>query len=112
NRSRRALLLSRTRAPAAAARGTAPLAGAALRLHDCHARPKAVRGVNVLGFSAWFHDSAACLLRDGQLVAFAEEERFSRRKHTPEFPRQSIAYCLDAGGLRLDDVDAAVLYLD
>ena len=68
--------------------------------------------MNILGFSAWFHDSAACLLRDGQLVAFAEEERFSRRKHTPEFPRQSIQYCLDAGGLQLDDVDAVVFYMD
>jgi carbamoyltransferase len=68
--------------------------------------------VNVLGFSAWFHDSAACLLRDGQLVALVEEERFSRRKHTPEFPKRSIQFCLDAGGLTLDDVDAVVFYLD
>jgi len=68
--------------------------------------------VNILGFSAWFHDSAACLLQDGQLVAMAEEERFSRRKHTPEFPRQSIAYCLETAGLSLDDVDAVVYYLD
>ncbi len=68
--------------------------------------------MNILAFSAWFHDSAACLLRGGQLVAFAEEERFSRRKHTPEYPRQSIEYCLDAGGIRLDDVDAVVFYLD
>ena len=68
--------------------------------------------MNILGFSAWFHDSAACLLRDGDLVAFAEEERFSRRKHTPEYPRQSIDYCLEAGGLRLDAVDAVVFYLD
>lgn len=68
--------------------------------------------MNILGFSAWFHDSAACLLRDGQVVAFAEEERFSRRKHTPEYPQQAIDYCLDAGNLRLDDVDAVVFYLD
>ena len=68
--------------------------------------------MNVLGFSAWFHDSAACLLRDGHVVAFAEEERFSRRKHTPEYPQQSIEYCLDTGKLRLDDLDAVVFYLD
>src|SRR5258708_1839588 len=68
--------------------------------------------MKILGFSAWFHDSAACLLDDGQLVAFAEEERFSRKKHTPEFPRESIAYCLEAGGVSLDDVDAAVFYFD
>ena len=68
--------------------------------------------MNILGFSAWFHDSAACLLQDGQMVAFAEEERFSRRKHTPEYPKQAIDYCLREGGLRLDDVDAVVFYLD
>jgi carbamoyltransferase len=68
--------------------------------------------MNILGFSAWFHDSAACLLRDGQLVAFAEEERFCRRKHTPEYPQQAIDYCLQTAGLHLDDVDAVVFYLD
>ena len=68
--------------------------------------------MNILGFSAWFHDSGACLMRDGQLVAIAEEERFSRRKHTPEYPHQSIEYVLAAGGLRLDDVDAVAYYLD
>ena len=68
--------------------------------------------MNILGFSAWFHDSSACLLRDGQLVAFVEEERFSRRKHTPEYPRQSIDYCLATGGLTLDEVDAVVYYID
>jgi carbamoyltransferase len=68
--------------------------------------------MNILGFSAWFHDSSACLLRDGQLLAFAEEERFSRRKHTPEFPRRAIDYCLEVGGLGLDDLDAVAFYLD
>ena len=68
--------------------------------------------MNVLGFSAWFHDSAACLLTDGHVLACVEEERFSRRKHTPEFPRRSIQYCLDAAGLRLDEVDAVVFYID
>ncbi|HXG13389.1 MAG TPA: carbamoyltransferase C-terminal domain-containing protein [Gemmataceae bacterium] len=67
---------------------------------------------NILGFTAWFHDSSACLLRDGQLVAFAEEERFSRRKHTPEYPRRSIEYCLAEGGLTLDELDAVVFYMD
>jgi carbamoyltransferase len=67
----------------------------------------------VLGFSAWFHDSSACLLEDGRLVAFAEEERFTRRKHTPEFPQNAIEYCLEAaGGIGLDDVDTVVFYLN
>lgn len=66
----------------------------------------------VLGFTAWFHDSAACLLRDGELVAYVEEERFSRRKHTPEYPRQAIDYCLRVGGITLDDVEAVAYYLD
>jgi carbamoyltransferase len=67
----------------------------------------------ILGFSAWFHDSSACLIEDGKLVAFAEEERFSRRKHSPEFPKSAIEYCLkSAGGIRLDEVDSVVFYLN
>jgi carbamoyltransferase len=66
----------------------------------------------ILGFSAWFHDSSACLLTNGDLVAFAEEERFARRKHTPEYPKLAIEYCLKAGGLRLDDLDAVVYYIN
>lgn len=67
---------------------------------------------NVLGFTAWFHDSAACLLQDGQLTAFAEEERFTRQKHTPAYPKRAIEYCLEAGGIDLDQVEAVVYYLD
>ncbi len=67
--------------------------------------------IRVLGFTAWFHDSSACLLTDGDVTAFAEEERFSRRKHTPEYPQRAIEYCLaEGGGLSLDDVDAVVFY--
>jgi carbamoyltransferase len=67
----------------------------------------------VLGFTAWFHDSSACLLADGDVIAFAEEERFSRRKHTPEYPQKAIEYCLAVGGnLGLDDVDAVVFYFN
>lgn len=67
----------------------------------------------ILGFSAWFHDSSACLLVDGKMVAFAEEERFSRRKHTHEYPKKAIEYCLAAGGvLSLDDLDAVVYYIN
>jgi len=53
----------------------------------------------LLGLSFYFHDSAAALVRDGRVVAAAAEERFCRRKHTNEFPKQAIEYCLEAGGL-------------
>ena len=55
--------------------------------------------MNILGISAFYHDSAACLVRDGNIIAAAQEERFSRRKHDAEFPRQAIDFCLREGGL-------------
>ena len=55
--------------------------------------------MNILGLSAFYHDSAACLVRDGQIVAAAQEERFSRKKHDAGFPRHAIEYCLREGGL-------------
>jgi carbamoyltransferase len=64
----------------------------------------------VLGISAFYHDSAAALIRDGQPVAAAQEERFSRKKHDAGFPRHAIAYCLREGGIALDDVDYVVFY--
>jgi carbamoyltransferase len=66
--------------------------------------------MNILGISAFYHDSAAALLRDGEIVAAAQEERFSRKKHDPRFPRHAVAYCLDAAGLSMDDVDCVVFY--
>jgi len=66
--------------------------------------------VVVLGLSAFFHDSAAALLVDGQLVAAAEEERFSGRKHDSRFPAHAIRFCLAAAGLEPGDVDYAVFY--
>jgi len=62
---------------------------------------------DILGISAFYHDSAACLLRNGQIVAAAQEERFSRQKHDPSFPIQAIEYCLSEGqteGCRLDHI--------
>ena len=56
--------------------------------------------MNILGVSCYFHDSAAVLLQDGELVAAAEEERFTRKKHDYEFPQRAIDYCLQVGGLR------------
>ncbi len=65
----------------------------------------------VLGLSFFFHDSAASLVRDGQIVAAALEERFCRRKHTSEFPKQAIEYCLEAADLRtINQIDAIVFY--
>ena len=64
----------------------------------------------VLGISAYYHDAAAALLRDGQIVAAAQEERFTRIKNEPDFPRQTIAFCLRAGGLRAADLDCVVFY--
>jgi carbamoyltransferase len=66
--------------------------------------------MNILGLSAYYHDSAACLVRDGDIVAAAQEERFTRKKHDAGFPRRAVEYCLREGGLRLADVDAVVFY--
>ncbi len=66
--------------------------------------------MNILGISAFYHDSAACLLRDGDLVAAAQEERFTRRKHDPGFPVEAAAYCIEEGGLEVDDLDYVVFY--
>ena len=64
----------------------------------------------ILGLSAYYHDSAAALVRDGTLIAAAQEERFSRKKHDPGFPATAIAYCLGEGGVALESVDYVVFY--
>lgn len=64
----------------------------------------------ILGISAFYHDSAAALIADGELVAAAQEERFSRKKHDPAFPAQAVAYCLQEAGIRLADVHSIVFY--
>lgn len=64
----------------------------------------------ILGISAFYHDSAAALIGDGELLAAAQEERFSRKKHDPAFPAHAIAYCLDEAGIRLADVHSIVFY--
>jgi carbamoyltransferase len=63
-----------------------------------------------LGISAFFHDSAAALIVDGDIVAAAQEERFNREKNTADFPIQAIEYCLQAGNIELKDVNAVVFY--
>lgn len=69
------------------------------------------RPVHILGISAFYHDAAAALVSDGQVVAAAQQERFSRLKHDPAFPLEAIAYVLDEGGVGSDDL-AAVAYYD
>ncbi len=64
----------------------------------------------ILGLSAYYHDSAACLLRDGEIVAAAQEERFTRKRHDAAFPRNAVAYCLRAGGLRAADLEYVGFY--
>jgi carbamoyltransferase len=64
----------------------------------------------VLGISAFYHDSAAALIRNGEIVAAAQEERFSRKKHDPRFPRQAINYCLEEAFVEPEDLDAVVFY--
>ncbi|MBX7246413.1 MAG: carbamoyltransferase [Candidatus Sumerlaeaceae bacterium] len=66
--------------------------------------------MNILGISAFYHDSAAALVSDGQLIAAAQEERFSRRKHDDRFPRLAVAYCLKQAGITIADVDHVVFY--
>ena len=66
--------------------------------------------MDILGISCYYHDAAAVLLRDGQLVAAAEEERFSRIKHDYGFPKNAIKYCLEAGGTTGPDLDYVVFF--
>jgi carbamoyltransferase len=66
--------------------------------------------MRILGISAFYHDSAAALVEDGHIVAAAQEERFSRKKQDPRYPENAIRYCLDEGGLKLDDLDHVVFY--
>ncbi|MFT5088474.1 MAG: carbamoyltransferase [Candidatus Latescibacterota bacterium] len=64
----------------------------------------------ILGISAFYHDSAACLVCDGKIVAAAQEERFTRKKHDPEFPRHAIAYCLREAGISVHDLRCIGFY--
>jgi carbamoyltransferase len=65
---------------------------------------------SILGISAYYHDSAAAIAVNGRVIAAAQEERFTRVKHTPDFPLHAIRYCLQEAGLELDDLDAVVFY--
>ncbi len=64
----------------------------------------------IIGISAYYHDSAATLIVDGQVVAAAQEERFTRRKHDPDFPMQAIEYCLQEAACNMEEIDAVIFY--
>ena len=64
----------------------------------------------ILGISALYHDSAAALTVNGKIIAATQEERFTRIKHTPNFPTNAIKYCLDESGLCIDELDVIVFY--
>ncbi len=64
----------------------------------------------VLGISAFYHDSAACLLRDGEIVAAVQEERFTRKKHDAAFPKHAVDYCLELAGIGVKDLDFVAFY--
>ncbi len=66
--------------------------------------------MNILGISCFYHDSAAALLRDGVLVAAAEEERFSRKKHDAGYPQQAVQFCLAHDGIDARDLDFVVFF--
>ena len=66
--------------------------------------------VHVLGISAFYHDSAACLVKDGEIIAAAQEERFTRKKHDQAFPSKAIQYCLKEAGIEGSDLDYVAFY--
>lgn len=66
--------------------------------------------MKILGISAFYHDSAAALIDNGEIVAAAQEERFTRKKHDPGFPSNAVAFCLEYGGLSINELDAIVFY--
>ena len=66
--------------------------------------------MNILGISAFYHDSAACLVRDGRIIAAAQEERFTRKKHDSAFPNHAVEYCLREGGIKLGDLEVVAFY--
>jgi len=71
---------------------------------------KAMKEVDILGISCFYHDSAACLTRNGEILSAAQEERFTRKKHDPRFPKNAITYCLEEAGIKGQDLDYVAFY--
>ena len=66
--------------------------------------------LHILGISCYYHDSAACLLRNGKILAAAQEERFTRRKHDSRFPKRAIEYCLNEAGITVNELRYVIFY--
>jgi len=66
--------------------------------------------LKILGISAFYHDSAAAIISDGEIIAAAQEERFTRKKHDESFPVNAVQYCLKEAGITLDEIEAIVFY--
>src|SRR3982751_6183378 len=81
-----------------------------IRGRTIHLHPLLESSMRVLGISAFYHDSAAALIVDGKIVAAAQEERFTRKKHDAQFPDCAVAYCLKQGGITLADLDRIAFY--
>ena len=64
----------------------------------------------ILGISAYYHDSAACLIKDGKILSAAQEERFTRKKHDQNFPSNAIRYCLEEAGINTSDLSIVAFY--
>ena len=64
----------------------------------------------ILGISAYYHDSAACLLKNGKIIAAAQEERFTRKKHDQSFPSNAIKYCLKEANINTSDLGVVAFY--
>ncbi len=69
-----------------------------------------MRNIHILGISAFYHDSAACIIRDGDILAAAQEERFTRKKHDPRFPMHAIQCCLKEAEVSPEQLDYTVFY--
>ena len=65
---------------------------------------------SILGISAFYHDSAACILKDGKIIAAAQEERFTRKKHDPSYPYNAIEFVLKYANLKLSDINQIVFF--
>ena len=65
---------------------------------------------SILGISAFYHDSAACIIQDGEIIAAAQEERFTRKKHDPNYPKNAINFVLNYSNLKLSEVDQIVFF--
>jgi len=68
------------------------------------------KAISILGISAFYHDSAACFVRDGRIIAASQEERFTRKKHDASFPKHAADYCLREAGTAIDGVDFVAFY--